>query len=85
MTELSLENPCWRYHAKHGAKLITTQAELDAAHASGWRDSPGAATALALAAVAEPVIEVVEALEAAEDLIIEKVQAAVSRKRKSKT
>lgn len=98
--------PRWLYHATQGAKIFITEAELIEAEAQGWRDSPGAATALALAAVAEPVIEpspddgvlaaldaseaaladaeVVEALEAAEDLIIEKVQAAVAKKRKRK-
>lgn len=71
MTELSPMNPCWRYHATQGAKLFVTAAELDAAEAAGWRDSPGAATALALAAVAEPVID-------------EKVEAVVSKKHKRK-
>ncbi|MGH8758325.1 MAG: hypothetical protein ACREVW_02235, partial [Burkholderiales bacterium] len=46
MIEQKKHLPCFRYHASHAPRILSTQAELDEAEARGWRDSPGAAAAV---------------------------------------
>lgn len=84
---------CWRYHAQHPAKIVTTQEDLEQAEAEGWRDSPAAASAhykdangvVATLEAAEAAVErgdngaIEDALGGAEDAI-ERVQRAVNRK-----